>query len=117
MALHLRAQLAAAVRRPHRKVGRAHYGVLGELPAVVQLPDGALCRCGMRGCIEAYAADYGILRAAYSVPDSTPPAASIFCSSSAIHSSLAKSRRSPASAPGRKLAEWLLYNQGVTVST
>lgn len=26
--------------------------------------DGALCRCGKRGCIEAYAADYGIIRLA-----------------------------------------------------
>jgi predicted NBD/HSP70 family sugar kinase len=26
--------------------------------------DGALCRCGKKGCIEAYAADYGIIRSA-----------------------------------------------------
>ncbi len=37
-------------------------------------PHGALCRCGMQGCIEAYAADYGVLRNAYSVPETTPPA-------------------------------------------
>jgi predicted NBD/HSP70 family sugar kinase len=41
------------------------------------LPGGALCRCGQKGCIEAYAADYGILRAAYGVPDQVPPAASV----------------------------------------
>lgn len=41
------------------------------------IPGGALCRCGMLGCIEAYAADYGILRTAYSVPEKTPPAAAI----------------------------------------
>jgi predicted NBD/HSP70 family sugar kinase len=40
-------------------------------------PNGALCRCGMRGCIEAYAADYGILRAAYSVPETATPAAAV----------------------------------------
>ena len=40
-------------------------------------PDGALCRCGMRGCIEAYAADYGVLRTAYSVPEATQPAPSL----------------------------------------
>lgn len=28
-------------------------------------PDGALCRCGRRGCIEAYAGGYGIWRAAH----------------------------------------------------
>ncbi|HET8726363.1 MAG TPA: ROK family protein [Alphaproteobacteria bacterium] len=39
--------------------------------------DGARCRCGMRGCVEAYAADYGVLRTAYGVPDQVPPAASV----------------------------------------
>lgn len=34
---------------------------------------GALCRCGRRGCIEAYAGDYGIWRAAKGgEPDETP---------------------------------------------
>lgn len=40
-------------------------------------PEGARCRCGMRGCIEAYAADYGVLRTAYGVPDQAMPAASV----------------------------------------
>ena len=48
-----------------------------EFGHMVHIPDGALCRCGTRGCIEAYAADYGVLRAAYSVPDSTPPAPAV----------------------------------------
>ena len=34
---------------------------------------GALCRCGKRGCIEAYAADYGIERLALGLPMDTPP--------------------------------------------
>lgn len=41
------------------------------------IPNGALCRCGMRGCIEAYASDYGVLRTAYSVPETTAPAAAV----------------------------------------
>lgn len=41
------------------------------------VPNGALCRCGMRGCIEAYASDYGILRTSYSVPETTPPAPAV----------------------------------------
>lgn len=41
----------------------AHSSAL-ELGHVQFEKDGALCRCGKRGCIEAYAADYGILRAA-----------------------------------------------------
>jgi predicted NBD/HSP70 family sugar kinase len=31
----------------------------------------------MRGCIEAYAADYGVLRTAYGVPEKVPPAAAV----------------------------------------
>ena len=41
------------------------------------LPNGALCRCGMRGCIEAYASDYGVLRTAYSVPETAQPAPAV----------------------------------------
>ena len=41
------------------------------------LPDGARCRCGMLGCIEAYAADYGVLRTAYGVPERAMPAAAV----------------------------------------
>ena len=48
-----------------------------EFGHMVHIPDGALCRCGTRGCIEAYAADYGVLRAAYGVPDTTPPAPAV----------------------------------------
>lgn len=39
--------------------------------------DGALCRCGKKGCIEAYAADYGILRSAKGLSDSDIPAGQI----------------------------------------
>lgn len=42
--------------------------------------DGALCRCGQRGCLEAYVADYALLREAMTVPGddpSAPPAARI----------------------------------------
>ncbi len=35
---------------------------------------GALCRCGQRGCIEAYAADYGIVRHAEARDESSAPA-------------------------------------------
>ena len=48
-----------------------------EFGHMIHVPGGALCRCGARGCIEAYAADYAILRAAYSVPEHTPPASAV----------------------------------------
>lgn len=36
--------------------------------------DGALCRCGQRGCLEAYVADYALLREAMTVPGADPNA-------------------------------------------
>ena len=44
---------------------------------MLHTPNGGLCRCGTKGCIEAYAADYGVLRTAYGVPDQVAPAASV----------------------------------------
>lgn len=37
-------------------------------------PDGALCRCGRKGCIEAYASDYAIWRKAMQQSESSEPA-------------------------------------------
>lgn len=34
--------------------------------------DGALCRCGQRGCHEAYVADYALLREAQTIPGTDP---------------------------------------------
>ena len=47
--------------------GRAFAGARSsalEFGHLLHRPDGARCRCGRRGCIEAYAADYAIVRAA-----------------------------------------------------
>jgi predicted NBD/HSP70 family sugar kinase len=41
---------------------------------MLHVPGGGLCRCGSRGCIEAYAGFYAILRAAFDVPLDTIPA-------------------------------------------
>jgi predicted NBD/HSP70 family sugar kinase len=37
------------------------------------LPDGPLCRCGRRGCVEAYVADYSLLRWASGNAATMPP--------------------------------------------
>ncbi|MGR6468689.1 ROK family transcriptional regulator [Rhizobium sp. PAMB 3182] len=37
-------------------------------------PEGALCRCGAKGCIEAYSGFYAILRTAFEVPADAIPA-------------------------------------------
>ncbi|HQZ12597.1 MAG TPA: ROK family protein [Devosia sp.] len=57
-------------------LGRGEDGAT-EFGHMNHVPNGALCRCGTRGCIEAYAADYGVLRTAYSVPEHTAPAAQV----------------------------------------
>ena len=57
-------------------LGRGEEGAT-EFGHMNHIPNGALCRCGMRGCIEAYAADYGVLRSAYSVPETATPAAAV----------------------------------------
>lgn len=56
--------------------GRADDGGT-EFGHMNHVPSGALCRCGSRGCIEAYAADYGVLRTAYSVPETAAPAPAV----------------------------------------
>jgi predicted NBD/HSP70 family sugar kinase len=41
----------------------------GEFGHMIHVPNGALCRCGRRGCIEAYAGNYAIWRNARGLPD------------------------------------------------
>jgi predicted NBD/HSP70 family sugar kinase len=57
-------------------LGRGDEGAT-EFGHMNHTPNGALCRCGMRGCIEAYASDYGVLRTAYSVPETASPAPAV----------------------------------------
>ncbi len=56
--------------------GKAYHGATGaaaEFGHMNHVPGGALCRCGKAGCLEAYASDYGILRAAEDLSPQTPP--------------------------------------------
>ncbi len=43
-----------------------------EFGHINHIPGGALCRCGNRGCVEAYAGDYAIWRRAYGRTDEIP---------------------------------------------
>jgi len=48
--------------------GRLFTGTIssgGEFGHMIHIPDGALCRCGRHGCIEAYAGNYAIMRNAH----------------------------------------------------
>ncbi len=44
-----------------------------EFGHMTYIPNGALCRCGNRGCIEAYAGDYAIIRRARGEAEDAPP--------------------------------------------
>ncbi len=59
--------------------GKTYHGATGaaaEFGHMNHIPHGALCRCGMAGCLEAYASDYGILRQAEGLPNSSAPPSS-----------------------------------------
>lgn len=49
----------------------------GEFGHMNHIPDGALCRCGRRGCIEAYAGNYAIFRHARGESELAQPVADI----------------------------------------
>ena len=56
--------------------GKVYHGPTGaaaEFGHMNHLPGGPLCRCGRRGCVEAYAADYSILRWASGEAETQPP--------------------------------------------
>lgn len=56
--------------------GQVYHGPTGaaaEFGHMNHLPDGPLCRCGRRGCVEAYAADYSLLRWASGEAATRPP--------------------------------------------
>jgi predicted NBD/HSP70 family sugar kinase len=56
--------------------GKVYHGASGaaaEFGHMNHIPEGASCRCGRSGCLEAYASDYGILRSAENLPDQTSP--------------------------------------------
>jgi predicted NBD/HSP70 family sugar kinase len=56
--------------------GQVYHGPTGaaaEFGHMNHLPDGPLCRCGRRGCVEAYVADYSLLRWASGQAETQPP--------------------------------------------
>jgi predicted NBD/HSP70 family sugar kinase len=60
--------------------GHVYHGATGgasEFGHMNHIPHGAPCRCGRRGCIEAYAADYGIWREAKGARDDVAPHAAV----------------------------------------
>jgi predicted NBD/HSP70 family sugar kinase len=50
------------------------YSSAAEFGHMLHVPNGALCRCGRHGCIEAYASDYAILRRTSGQDEKAQPA-------------------------------------------
>ena len=48
-------------------------GAAAEFGHVTHIPNGNLCRCGKRGCLEAYLGNYGIIRTAQNLQGSHEP--------------------------------------------
>ena len=48
-------------------------GTAAEFGHANHIPGGALCRCGKKGCLEAYLSDYALVRAATNLPEHTDP--------------------------------------------
>ncbi|MES0883423.1 ROK family transcriptional regulator [Roseibium sp. SCP14] len=48
-------------------------GTAAEFGHANHIPGGALCRCGKKGCLEAYLSDYALVRAASHLPENTDP--------------------------------------------
>ncbi len=57
-----------------RTAGGEHEVSAPNFGHMLHVPNGALCRCGSLGCIEAYAGFYAVLRTAFGVPLDTIPA-------------------------------------------
>jgi predicted NBD/HSP70 family sugar kinase len=60
---------------------------------MIHRPDGALCRCGRRGCIEAYAGNYAIWRNARQGSENDEPVSDL--SDEALQALAATARRKP----------------------
>ncbi|WAJ29767.1 ROK family protein [Antarcticirhabdus aurantiaca] len=58
-------------------------------------PDGALCRCGNRGCVEAYAGDYAIQRRALGGPVDAVPARRVTDAEMRVLAGAARERDGP----------------------
>lgn len=56
------------------RMQRGGFGIAGELGHIRIVPDGRLCGCGARGCIEQYGSGTALLRSALDLAESSDPA-------------------------------------------
>ena len=79
--------------------GQVYHGPTGaaaEFGHMNHLPGGPLCRCGRRGCVEAYAADYSLLRWASGHAETQPPSSKAIPPSDMLALEAAAHRGEPA---------------------
>ncbi|MCE3544234.1 ROK family protein, partial [Escherichia coli] len=76
-----------------------------EFGHMLHVPNGALCRCGRHGCIEAYASDYAILRRTAGEDEQAQPAQDVDAASFNAVADRARSRDGAERAAFRKAGQ------------
>ncbi|MDQ6433580.1 ROK family transcriptional regulator [Mesorhizobium sp. LHD-90] len=84
----------------------------GEFGHMVHRPDGALCRCGRRGCVEAYAGNYAIWRSASGASEDEAPISDISVDDMARLAVSARDHDGPEREAYQKAGEALGYGLG-----
>jgi len=84
----------------------------GEFGHMIHIPHGAVCRCGRRGCIEAYAGNYALVRSATGGAETDPPAADIGQAEIEALADAARTRDGRERAAFRKAGEAIGYGIG-----
>lgn len=84
----------------------------GEFGHMIHVPGGALCRCGRRGCVEAYVGNYAIWRNARQASENEPPVSDISDADMKALAGAARSGDVKARAAFEKAGEALGYALG-----
>jgi predicted NBD/HSP70 family sugar kinase len=84
----------------------------GEFGHMVHQPNGALCRCGRRGCVEAYAGNYAIWRNARQASENDEPVADVSDAEILALAATARDHDGPEREAFRKAGEALGFGLG-----
>ncbi|MEI9408684.1 ROK family protein [Mesorhizobium salmacidum] len=84
----------------------------GEFGHMIHRPGGALCRCGRRGCVEAYAGNYAIWRNARQLGEDAEPVADVSDAQMRTLAATAREKDGPEREAYRKAGEALGYGLG-----
>jgi len=84
----------------------------GEFGHMIHRPDGALCRCGRRGCVEAYAGNYAIWRNAKQASENEQPLADISDGDMRMLADVARAEEGPEREAFRKAGEAIGFGLG-----